>query len=67
MCSLNLVKGCCLWPPRVPPDSGCAAGRAIAGTVEDQLFLLTLNILGDGTTLLDKKDILVLVPAQGRR
>ena len=34
----------------------------VAGTVEDQLFLLTLNILGDGTTLLDKKDILILVP-----
>ena len=34
----------------------------VAGTTEDQLFLLTLNVIGDGTTLLDSKDIVVLVP-----
>ena len=34
----------------------------VAGTTEDQLFLLTLNIIGDGTTLLDSQDIVVLVP-----
>jgi len=34
----------------------------VPGTVEDQIFLLTLNIIGDGTTLLDSKDIVVQVP-----
>ena len=34
----------------------------VAGTVEDQIFLLTLNVLGDGSTLLDSLDIVVQVP-----
>ena len=34
----------------------------VPGTVEDQIFLLTLNVIGDGTTLLDSKDIVVQVP-----
>ncbi len=34
----------------------------VAATTEDQLFLLTLNVLGDGSTLLDSKDIVILVP-----
>ena len=34
----------------------------VAATTEDQIFVLTLNVLGDGTTLLDSKDIVVLVP-----
>lgn len=34
----------------------------VAATTEDQLFLLTLNILGDGTTLVGKRDIVVVVP-----
>jgi hypothetical protein len=34
----------------------------VAATTEDQIFLLTLNIIGNGTTLLDSKDIVVLVP-----
>jgi hypothetical protein len=36
----------------------------VAGLNEDQTFLLTLNVLGDGTTLLDTKDILVVVPGR---
>jgi hypothetical protein len=34
----------------------------VAATTEDQLYRLTLNVLGDGTTLLDSYDILVVVP-----
>lgn len=34
----------------------------VPATIEDQLYLLTLNIIGDGTTLLDSKDIVILVP-----
>ncbi len=34
----------------------------VAATTEDQLFRLTLNVVGDGTVLLDTKDIIVLVP-----
>jgi len=34
----------------------------VAETQEDQLYALTLNVLGDGTTLLDTLDIYVLVP-----
>jgi hypothetical protein len=34
----------------------------VAATTEDQLFGLTLNVLGDSTTLLDSYDILVVVP-----
>jgi hypothetical protein len=34
----------------------------VASTEHDQLFRLTLNVLGDGTTLLDALDIFVLVP-----
>lgn len=36
----------------------------VAGVAEDQTFLLTLNVLGDGSTLLDTKDILVVVPGR---
>lgn len=36
----------------------------VAGVQEDQTFLLTLNVVGDGTTLLDTKDILVVVPGR---
>jgi len=34
----------------------------IAATTEDQLYNLTLNVIGDETILLDTKDIIVLVP-----
>ncbi len=34
----------------------------VAATTEDQLFRLTLNVIGDDTVLLDTKDIIVLVP-----
>lgn len=34
----------------------------VAATTEDQLFRLTLNVIGDGTVLLDTLDIIVLVP-----
>jgi hypothetical protein len=34
----------------------------IAATTEDQLYSLTLNVLGDGSTLLDSYVILVVVP-----
>lgn len=34
----------------------------VAATVEDQIFLLTLNVIGDGTTLVGTKDIIVVVP-----
>ncbi len=34
----------------------------VPATVEDQLFALTLNVLGDGTVLLDTMDIIVVVP-----
>jgi hypothetical protein len=33
-------------------------------TTEDQLFKLTLNVLGDGTVLLDTYDIYVRVPGR---
>jgi hypothetical protein len=36
----------------------------VAGVSEDQTFLLTLNVLGDGTTLLDTQDIVVVVPGR---
>ena len=36
----------------------------VAGVNEDQTFLLTLTVVGDGTTLLDTKDILVVVPGR---
>ena len=35
---------------------------AVAATEEDQIFLLTLNVIGDGSILLDTLDIYVLVP-----
>ena len=35
---------------------------AVAATEEDQVFNLTLNVIGDGTVLLDTMDIFVLVP-----
>ncbi len=35
---------------------------AVAATDEDQVFLVTLNVVGDGTILLDTLDIYVLVP-----
>jgi hypothetical protein len=54
--------------------SGAVAGSVIdftltfRGTVaadgSDQLFQLTLNVLGNGTTLLDTLDIFVLVPGE---
>ncbi|MCB9778289.1 MAG: hypothetical protein H6742_06980 [Alphaproteobacteria bacterium] len=34
----------------------------IAATTEDQLYALTLNVIGDDTILLDTLDIIVLVP-----
>jgi len=34
----------------------------VAATTEDQLFRLTLNVIGDSSTLLDTYDILVVVP-----
>jgi hypothetical protein len=34
----------------------------VAATSEDQLFKLTLNVIGDETVLLDSMDIIVLVP-----
>lgn len=34
----------------------------VAATTEDQLFALTLNVLGDGSVLLDTMDIIVVVP-----
>jgi hypothetical protein len=38
---------------------------SVAGVQEDQTFLLRLNVIGDGTTLLDSKDIIVVVPGRG--
>ena len=34
----------------------------VAATTEDQLYSLTLNVVGDGTILLDTLDIIVVVP-----
>ena len=34
----------------------------VAATTEDQLFKLTLNVIGDETVLLDSMDIIVVVP-----
>jgi hypothetical protein len=34
----------------------------VAATTEDQEFILTLNVIGDGTSVLDTKDIVVVVP-----
>ena len=34
----------------------------VAATTEDQLFALTLNVIGDETILLDSQDIIVVVP-----
>ena len=34
----------------------------VAATTEDQLYTLTLNVVGDNTVLLDTLDIVVLVP-----
>ncbi len=34
----------------------------VAETEEDQIFQLTLNVMGDGTVLLDSQDIYVVVP-----
>lgn len=34
----------------------------VAATTEDQLYRLTLNVLGDSTVLLDSLDIIVVVP-----
>jgi hypothetical protein len=34
----------------------------VPATIEDQIFLLTLNVIGDGTTMLDSQDIVILVP-----
>jgi hypothetical protein len=35
---------------------------AVAATEEDQIYNLTLNVIGDGSVLLDSMDIYVLVP-----
>jgi hypothetical protein len=58
--------------PPVYPVGGAVAGEIIdfdltfrgvvAATDSDQLFQLTLNVVGDGSTLLDTLDIYVLVP-----
>ena len=51
-----------------PSDSGSVLTftltfrGVIAATTEDQSFILTLNVIGDGTTMLDSYDILVVVP-----
>lgn len=60
--------------PEVVTLSSTAAGQvldftlgfrgAVAATEEDQIFLLTLNIVGDGSILLDTLDIFVLVPGR---
>jgi hypothetical protein len=34
----------------------------VAATTEDQLYALTLNVIGDDTILLDTLDIIVVVP-----
>ena len=34
----------------------------VAATTEDQFFILTLNVIGDETTLLDSYEIMVVVP-----
>jgi hypothetical protein len=34
----------------------------VAATKEDQIFLLTLNVIGDGTILVGSQDIVVVVP-----
>jgi hypothetical protein len=38
---------------------------AVAAQAEDQIFLVTLNVLGDGAVLLDTLDIYVVVPGSG--
>ncbi|MBN2799956.1 MAG: hypothetical protein JXX28_12490 [Deltaproteobacteria bacterium] len=58
--------------PEVYHLSGTASGQqldftlgfrgTVAATSEDQIFLLTLNVIGDGSILLDTLDIFVLVP-----
>lgn len=58
--------------PRTVPVSGAVNGTVIdftltfrgtvAATGSDQLFKLTLNVVGDGSVLLDTLDIFVLVP-----
>ena len=58
--------------PESYPVSGSTSGSlvdftltfrgAVAATEEDQIFLLTLNVIGDGSILLDTLDIYVLVP-----
>ncbi len=58
--------------PEVHNVVGAASGSQIdfeltfrgadAPSTEDELHLLTLNVIGDGTVLLDTRDIYVLVP-----
>jgi hypothetical protein len=38
---------------------------AVAATTEDQIFRVTLNVVGDGSILLDTLDIFVVVPGSG--
>lgn len=38
---------------------------AVAATTDDQVFLVTLNVLGDGAVLLDTLDVYVVVPGSG--
>lgn len=55
--------------------SGSASGQeltftlnfrgAVAATSNDQIFKLTLNVVGDGSVLLDALDIYVVVPGNG--
>lgn len=49
-------------PEDVDLDFTLTFRGVVPGTIEDQIFLLTLNVIGDGTTLLDSKDIVVQVP-----
>lgn len=51
----------------IDPDAGdlpfnLTFRGVVPATLEDQIFLLTLNVVGDGTTLLDSQDIVILVP-----
>jgi hypothetical protein len=38
---------------------------AVAAAAEDQIFLVTLNVVGDGSVLLDTLDIYIVVPGNG--
>jgi hypothetical protein len=38
----------------------------VPATTEDQVFILTFDLVGDGATLLDSYDVYVIVPGNGR-